>query len=196
MTYSLPRNLRYLAMAYYRPGALVEEFARETSLLYGLVPFGLKFFIVDELLYFQAYLANARTVSPLPKVLPIPDEGYYLWVMILGPFMNALGAALFAGVIAAAARLTGWNRIMPLKATAFFLCVGASFGLAAVVVDQVYHRWPLPVLTWIHPLAGLVSIGYLAAFLRCQAGLLRWQALALAVLASLIFLGFRIVLFR
>ncbi len=196
MAYSFSRNLHYLAMAYYRPRSLVEEFVRETSLLYGLIPFAFKFIIVDELLYLQAYLVNARPVSPLPKVLPIPDEGYYLWVMILGPIMNTLDAGVFAVMIAASARLPGWKRLSSLKATAFFLCVGAAFGLAAIVVDQVYQRWPLPVLTWIHPLAGLVSIGYLAAFFRCQAGLLRWQALTLAVLATLVFLSFRIILFR
>ncbi len=194
--YSFLQNLRYLAMIYFRPRALIESYAREKSLLYGIVPFALKVLLIDEPLYFLAYLDDARPVSPLPKVLPIPDAQYYLWVTALSPILNIMDVLLFAGLMVIAARMPGLSRISPGKVTSFFLCAGAGLGLPAVLVDQLYQRWPQPGLTWVHPLVGMVSIAYLAGFLRCQAGLSWQRAAPLAFSTVLTFLLFRIILFR
>jgi len=76
--YSLRTNLQYMAMIVTSPRRLVASFSDAPSIWYGAVPFlaNTVVSVSGSLIVYATHRQQA--VSPMPKLLPIPDDRYLL----------------------------------------------------------------------------------------------------------------------
>ncbi|HEX6384330.1 MAG TPA: hypothetical protein VF177_06650 [Anaerolineae bacterium] len=190
--YSPRQNLDYVRLAFTSPRRLLEGFLLETSLLYGLVPFAI-FVIAYEFLYVWNYLQQ-RPLA-FTRLLPVPEQAYYLYQALFAPLINIADVLVFAGVLTMVAQLAGCPGIDTKKVTSFFMFM-ATFGLIAFVGDIISCVRPLPILIYLHPLVGLISLAYTTEFIHRQAMVSRGKSLAILLPAWVAYFLFRMVFFR
>ena len=189
-----------MAMALVRPKVLIRNFLQERSILYGVVPF-LIATTIYEFAYVREYRSGRRqSGSPFSQILPIPAERYYLYQTAFAPIVNVVDVLIFGGVVAALARLLSVRRLSFKCMLAFFLLIGNTWTLVALVVDNLpgLLKSSYSPFTWglIHPISALVVIAYMIAFIQKQTKISFWKAAALVIPSVIGYLAFRVVFFR
>ena len=182
-----------MGMVFARPRQLISSFLKESSVWYGIVPFVL-YIVVCETGWLRAYATGyQQAVNPLPKLLPIPDDQYYLYQAIFGPFVKAAGIFIFGGSVAVLARMLGSPSFTLAPLVVFFTLVGNSLALVAIGVDQVIVWGPFEggvrfVLSTVHPIVFVVAVAYVMVFTRRHTGMGVWKTAAL-VIPSMVLAG-------
>lgn len=182
--YSLEKNLLYMAMAFSRPRSLINRLLTETSAWYGVLPYLLAFTLYEGV-YAQQYLVGyQQAAAPFPPILPIPADQYELYRIFCAPLVRTVDVFIFWGTVVALSRLLRIRQISPGAVVTFFLLIGGTYALAALVVDLLallLHSYNP--LTWglVHPLVGLIDTAYVIAFTHRQAGIPLWKAMVLGL---------------
>ena len=78
-----------------KPKFLLKEFSNSNSIWYGLVPF-LFYILLAEITWLTAYFGwYYQPISPMPKLIPISDVEYPLFMAIIGSFIKLIGIFIF-----------------------------------------------------------------------------------------------------
>lgn len=185
-TYSFRKNLSFMALAVSRPRQLLDEFRNETCFWYGAIPF-----IICSLANSSgALLAYVRDyqqpISPMPKLLPIPDTHYLLFQAFVGPLIKLVGIFIFAGSLELMSRLLRLPAKSNKQIVLFSVLIDNTIGLLAFAVDQLITWSQVQgslrfLLSTVHPVAFIVDVVYTAAFVVRQTAASPARALALVM---------------
>ncbi|MFX0173776.1 MAG: hypothetical protein ACFE9L_17985 [Candidatus Hodarchaeota archaeon] len=116
------------------------------------------------------YIAGINApINPLPKMLPIPDEQYALYQIVFGPFIKLAGIFLFSGLIYLFTKYLLKLEITILPVTNFFMFIGFTLAVFAVIIDQVilWGNIQGDLRFWfstIHPIVLVVQLIYITVF--------------------------------
>lgn len=191
--YSLKTNISYVGLFFSNPRRCISEFARNPSIWFGVVMFA-AYMLVCEYGWLSAYASGyQQAISPMPKILPIPDDQYLLYQAIFGPFLKAACFPLFAGSLWVLARLLNLRSLTISPVMSFFAFTGSVMGLIAFAVDQiivlsVVQGWMRFALSCIHPIALTIDMVYVTAYVARSYSTPLWRALVV-VIPSMIIAG-------
>lgn len=181
-----------MVMAFTQPLPLIDAMQRESSILFGLVPF-----VIEKFLYQFAYILDyyMQRRPALIGASPLLGNEYTQYKPFLAPLLEVVNLFIYVAVIGSLARLHRYEQFDIIKATTFFMFL-ATFGLLAFAADMIYaYVYPLNVLLWLHPIVGAVALVYQTLFVSRQARLTRWRSFALVLPACVAYFAFRIPFF-
>lgn len=196
-TYSLKKNLHYVGMVYCRPRQLLDQFATEPSLWYGLLPFTVLvalWELKNSLVDFCAPVSASDKLVPsfVPRGLSV-GTGDVGTQMVIFALVYAFDVLLFAGVVYGLATLFRLNQVPVRSVSSFFMLVVGSISVLALLTDAILEfrlfGWDWTLLPYMHPLVALVEIAYLPVFVSRQASISRWQSAILVVPAMAVGIG-------
>lgn len=182
-----------MGMVFARPTRLISSFLKESSVWYAIVPFVL-YIAACEAGWLSAFATGyQQAINPLPKLLPIADDQYYLYQAIFGPFVKGAGIFIFGGSVAVLGKALKAPSFALTPVVVFFTLVGYTLALVAIGVDQVIVWGPFDgvvrfALSTIHPLVFVVAVAYVMVYVQRHSGMEVWKT-AVVVIPSMVLAG-------
>ena len=191
--YSFRKNLRYMAMAFYRPKAVIDLFLQESSFLYSVVPL-IIFTVLFETGYVLDYIFEAPAFFHLlAGILGIPDAQYDLYQIFLIPIVHIADFFIFGGVIYAVSKLLRIHKVDTVKTVLFFMFISNTIGLLGFATENLAINGKIDFLLYVQPIYVIVPLVYMMDFIHKQAGASRRMSLVPSILGLSLFLGFRMI---
>ncbi|MFX1316598.1 MAG: hypothetical protein ACFE9T_12095 [Promethearchaeota archaeon] len=195
--YSLKRNLKYMAEAFCRPKALLNNLLNEELLLYYAILPLILFTIGYETLYIIDYLMQKPFALPfinLLRLITASENQYYFCQMVLFPIVHLIDFIIFWVVIHYFSKMFKDYSINSYKMTYFSIFIWDTIGLISLFGDILLHIYPSwGCLMFTHPLCGLIGVIYGVFFLNKQSGISKSKALILYTTSWISFITFRML---
>jgi hypothetical protein len=133
-------------MAFLKPKWLVEALTRESSLLYGLVPFAilvLLWELKNWLVYRFAPQAPSDELVPdfVPRALSIGTDDMTLYVVAFA-LVWMLDVVLFTSVVDGLSRVLRLDSVSARVAATCYLFCSGTFGTLALLADLIFELRP------------------------------------------------------
>lgn len=191
--YTFRKNLYCMVMAFYNPRFVLDFFLKDVHFGYSAVPF-IVFTVYYEILYVLDYLLkDTNSVQVLATILCMSDAQYNFYQIFLFPAVHILDFFVFGAAIYIISRILHLDRIDTVKVILFFAFIFNTIGLVSAVTDTVSFVWESGFFVYVHPITGVVFLGYLVEFVCRQAETSRWKSFILSLSGLAVALGVRIV---
>lgn len=188
--YSLRKNINYMAMAFWRPQWAIDQLLRETSPLYGVLPF-LLYLLAGEVCNFLAAtqgLSPNPSSNPFPTLVPFQEANYYYTKLILFPLLCIVSLVIFTGAIYLLSRLS-WFRDVSTTRCTFFLMFLSTIGIVILICESPWM--PFAIQFYAPPIGGLICAVYLIEFIHEQAKISRIGSTVISILSLTAYFAFR-----
>ena len=191
--YVFKKNLHCIVMAFYRPQFVLDFFLKDISFCYSAVPL-IVFTVYYEILYVLDYLfKDADFVHILADIMQIPDAQYNFYQIFLFPAVHIADLFVFGGAIYVISKILHLHKIGTVKVFLFFVFIFNTIGLVSAVTDTLSFVWESEFFIYVHPVTGVVFLGYLTEFIRRQAETSRQKSFILSISSLVVKLVFRVV---
>ncbi len=180
--YDWRRNLKYMAMAFYRPNAVITALLAEDIPLYSIIPFVI-YLLVGWLGTLVAVLWGTSpevSVNPFPTITHVAPTDYYRLKFVLYPLLNLAALCVFVAIAWLLTRLSAFRRVSVRKATLFLMFL-STIGIVTIIVESL--PIPMMIFTILMPLVGMIAVAYLSEFVRRQGALRHYEALLFSLIS-------------
>ncbi|MFX0036723.1 MAG: hypothetical protein ACFE9I_13925 [Candidatus Hermodarchaeota archaeon] len=193
--YSFKKNLRYLRYCFHKPRLLIREAISESNLFsYIILPFIL-FTLGYEILYIRGFILN-EPLLPLPKIFPLSDSQYRLLEIFIFPLVHLSCFTISMLIILVFSKIYESDRIDAVKITYFFVLVGNTVGLIALIIDIIGIIIPWEYWIFIHPISAIIYGIYLVYFIQEVSGIKKVKACLITIFSLIAFFSFRMLFIR
>ena len=195
--FSFKRNLKYMGETFYRPKSLIDNLLKEESLFYFIFLPLFIFTVSYESLYIIDYLTQRPLVLPIKNLLRLlttNNKQYYFYQMILFPLIHIVDFVIFWVVLTSLSKLFKNHQLDTREITFFSIFTWNTIGLIALFGDIILLFWPSWwILTFLHPLCGLIGIVYGVIFIHKQIEISKGKAFLLYIISWTVFVTFRML---
>ncbi|MFX1470786.1 MAG: hypothetical protein ACFFB8_19275 [Promethearchaeota archaeon] len=193
--YSIKKNLRYLRYCFSKPRLLITEAISESNLVsYIILPFIL-FTLGYEILYIRGFILS-EPLLPLPKIFPLSDSQYRLLEIFIFALIHLSCFIISMLIILGFSKIYKNESIDAVKITYFFVLVGNTIGLVALIIDIIGIIIPWEYWMFIHPISAIVYGIYLIYFIQEVSGIKKIKACLITIVSLIAFFSFRMLFIR
>ncbi|MBD3669822.1 MAG: hypothetical protein HUJ29_03535 [Gammaproteobacteria bacterium] len=133
-SYSISGNLQAIVWLFVKPRKLINTIT-SMSLTYGVIAF-VVYLGLSELSWLLAWKAgDYQSMNLLPRLLPIADVDYPLFMLIAGPLIKLFGIFVFIGVFRAISMTDDLDAQANRSLINLYLLAGSVFGLVALLLE-------------------------------------------------------------